>query len=138
MRIYYKSAQVMHILATESFKFLLQVYILAAELMILTMLYVCIRNLSPITVFAGVSGGISLACLMCLNLALGCASKMNDSSRTMYKNVDKTTKEQKAVLRSFKPMVIRVGDTFTITRESFPNILDYILSHLVNLLVTFK
>ena len=138
MRIYYRSAQVMHILAIESFQFLLQIYIFAAELIVLTMLYVTIRNLFPITFIALLSGGMALACLMCMKLAFGCASKINDSSRTMYKDVEKTTKEQKAVLRSFKPMVIRVGDTFTITSASFPNILDYILSNLVNLLVTFK
>ena len=138
MRIYYRSAQIIHILAIETFQFLLQIYIVAAELLVLTMLFVCIRNLSPVTSIALLSSMIGGLCLMCMNLAFGCASKINDSSRNIFKVLKKTTKRQKAVLRSMKPMVIRVGDAFTITSESFPNILDYILSNLVNLLVTFK
>ena len=137
MRIYYRSAQIMHILAMEAFQFLLQIYIVAAELLLLTMLFVFIRNLSPVTFNALVSGMVGVACIISMNLCFWCASKINDDSRSICKTVKKATKEQNAVLRSFKPMVIRVGNTFTITSQSFPNVLDHILANLVNLLVTF-
>ena len=136
--IIYRSAQIMHILAMEAFQFLLQIYIVGAELMILAMLFVFIRNLSPVTFNALVSSMVGVAGLMCLKLALGCASRINDFSTSISKTVKRASKEENAILRSFKPMVIRVGNTFTVTSESFPNILNYILSNLVNLLVTFK
>ena len=138
MRIYYRSAQVMHIVANEAFQFLLQTYIVVGDLLFLIMLFVFVCNLSPVTFNALLSGMVAAAYLLCWNLAFGCAAKINDSSRSISKTVTKATKEEKAILKSFKPMGIRIGDTFTITSKSFVNALDHILSNLVNLLVTFN
>ena len=137
-RIYYRTAQILHILATEAFQFLLQLYIVLAELLVLGMLYIFIRNLTPPTFIAVPSGIVGGACLMCISLAFGSAAIINESSRSIFKLVKKTTKEQKALLRSLKPMVIRVGPTFTISSQTFPNMVDQVLSNLVNLLVTFN
>ena len=137
-RIYYRSAQILHILAVEAWQFLLQLYIVIAQLMVLGLLFIFIRNLTPPTFIAVPSGVVGVACLMCISLAFGSAATINESSRSIFKLVRKTTKEQNAVLRSLKPMVVRVGPTFTISSKTFPNMVDHILSNLVNLLVTFN
>ena len=78
-------------------------------------------------------------CFITFKLAMGYASKINELSKRFSKTQAKRqlTKEQRAIVKSFKPMVIRVGGTFTITCNTFPKTVEYIFGHLVDLLITF-
>jgi len=128
----------------EVIRTLLPSYLIAGELIIISSLFLAIRlKISVGHIFTVAIVAMGIICFFILKLCLEFAAEVTETSMEfaripyLYEMIPVTTKD-KAFWRSCRPMVISVGATFTINRETFPNISqDIILNGLINLLLTF-
>ena len=140
----FRAAQYFHYWAMEVFRFILPASVTGAEVIIIFALFASLRlreTVGPIIIMLTMTlGGI---CFFVFKKALEFASRVTESSqdfsRTPFlKEGDKLNKYERVFLFSCKPLVLRVGETFVITKETFPTISqDIILGNLINLLLTF-
>jgi len=135
----------MHACAMDAFGVLLPVYVTAAELVVTSSIFSSIKMTNS-TFFAIPLLAVGLICFSILKVALEFASKVTtnsrDFSRTPYPAGGRPimlSQEEKVFLQSCKPLLLRVGDTFTITEETFPTISqDIIMTNVINLLVALQ
>ena len=127
----------------DVYLFLLPAYITAAELVIIVTMFLVIRlNVSAGQFMTVLSLSVGIVTVLCLRFGIDFASKLYDFSRnfstTPFEDVKRFTKYDRCMLASCRPLQLKVGETFKITRNTFPTISqDIILGSLVNLLLTF-
>jgi hypothetical protein len=132
-----------HIWAMEFFQFLLPFYLTGAELLSVAALYCAIRMHVSLGLFTVLALGTGMTCFLTLKVALEFSAKVGESSREFSQTPflpegSLFTKEYRMFLKSCKPLDLRVGDSFPITKDTFPTISqDIILGNLINLLVGF-
>ena len=145
VRIYYRAAQLNHSLAMEIYQYLLPVSVAGVEMFIIFAFFAAIRLntyanekfLALVALSAGALGFFIFK--QCIDLA----TKVTDSSRDFCRipflqKGSRFVREDKVFLASCQPLLMRIGHTFTIEKQSFPTISqDIILGTLVNLLITF-
>jgi hypothetical protein len=125
----------------ELFQTLLPAFIFGGEVVVLVTLFLSIR-------FHGTAGlGFTIfelllaaATLVCIKSSLTLAYKVTDMSREFSKlpqlNYSGINKDEGRFSRSCAPLRLKVGKTFTITRETLPHILQrIIIENLISLLV---
>ena len=142
--MYFRAAQYFHYWWMEIFRVILPVCVTGAELIIVFTLFASLRLHALVGTFiimvVMAVGGI---CFIVFKEALEYASMVTESSRDFsrtpfLKEGDKLSQYERVFLFSCKPLVLRVGETFVITKETFPTISqDIILGNLINLLLTF-
>ena len=147
MRVYFRAAQVVHDWEKEVFQQLLPTSVTGAEMIIIFALFAAIRlNTHGATnekLMALAFLSVGTITFFIFKQGIEFASKVTDASRDFSRmqflqECFRCEQEDKVFLASCKPLVIKVGETFTITKESFPTISqDIILANLVNLLLTF-
>ena len=144
-QIHYRATQVMHNIAMDVFKVLVPAYITESEFLILAALFLAIRlGVSPGFIFILIDVPIGLACFSCLKFGIEFAATVTELSRScswtpFLKYRSNFTKEDRTFLKSCATLKFKVGETFTISRETFPTMSQQIiLNNLVNLLVTFR
>jgi len=122
---------------------LLPAYVTGSELTIVTSLFMFIRLKSTGLIFSVVIVSISTVTFFIFKLALEGASSLTDASQDFAKppNLDgsiKFTKFDLQFLRSCRPLILTVGSTFKISKDTFPTISqNVILNGAINLLLTF-
>ena len=145
--IYYRAAQLVHSWAMEVFQHLLPASIAGAETVIIFALFSAIRlntygstheNLMAL-VFLSVGTICFFIFKRCIELAAKVMRVSRDFSRIPFLQEGSRFEHRDNVfLVSCRPLVLKVGDTFVITRDTFPTISqDIILTTLINLLITF-
>jgi len=146
LRKYYRGAHILHACMLRVCQFQLPVYIACAEAIIISTVFLVIRlhQVSGwlVTLFCLFDG---ILCFFAFKATLQFSARVRDSSiefaRLPYvkRARDRLSKSDKLFLASCKPLELRVSSTFTVTRESFPTISQYIiLASIINLLVIFK
>ena len=145
--VYFRAAHLYHDWGMEVFKPLLPALLFSAEMVIIFGLFLSIRfhthdaNEPIFSSLAAVSiGGLTLFILRrAFEVGVNLMETSQDFSRIPFlqKGCSFETKDR-LVLASCKPLVLKVGEVFLITKETFPTILqDIILGNLINLLITF-
>jgi len=125
-------------------QFVLPVFITTAELITIATLFFGIKigPSSGLIIISPVEIGIAVITLTCLKVGLDTASQLTVLSQE-FSSIGRirkdVTKEEKCFFASCRSCKVRVGETFTITKETFPNIFgDIIIGSLINLLVIYK
>ena len=145
VRVYYRSAQHIHYWAMEIVRHMLPVAMVGIETVIIFAFFAAIRLststdeklLAVVALSAGIISFIVLK--RCIEFATKVTNSSRDFSRYPFLNQGpRFGREDKVFLASCKPLMLKVGDTFTINEESFPTIShDILLGTIINLLVTF-
>jgi len=142
LRLRYREIELLHSWAMDVFKTLLPAFVAGAELFIIFSMFLVIRmNLALGFLFSAVGISLGINCFVFLKLSLQFSAKVTSSSKAFSTTpyVSRKThfsKEDRRFLASCRPLALRVGSTFTISRETFPTISqDIILIKLMNLLV---
>ena len=145
--LYYRAAQLVHLRGMEVFRHLLPAAVAGAEIFIIFALFTSIRlnthgstNGSLLALsFLSVGAITFYVFKRCLEFASKVTEASRDFSRIPFlQEGSRFLHEDKVFLASCRPLALKVGDTFIITKESFPTISqDIILTTLINLLITF-
>ena len=141
--MYFRAAQVLHYRAVEITQFLVPLFLAGGELVVILSFFLAIRLSSTEPFITMVMLSIGVAGLVFIERALDFAAKFTESSRQFsripfLRKGCHFRKRDKVFLASISPLVIRVANTFTITKATFPTILqDIILVNLMHLLITF-
>jgi len=135
----------MHSWGLDVFKYLLPGYVVTAELVIIATLFVSIKliNNSGIELILSFVGtGIAITALSCVKAAMDYAwstTKLSQKLSRIGRIRKNLTKEDKLFLISCRPLKIKVGNTFTITNQTLPTIVqDIVMGSLINLLLAFR
>jgi hypothetical protein len=142
--VLFRAAQLYHSSAMEEYKFVLPAFIAGAEMVIIGTLFIAIRLHAYEEPFFTLSAfGIATACFFIHKKSIEFAAKITEASQDfsripfMEKGCQLGHKDR-LFLSSCKPLVLRVGSTFTITKDTFPTISnDVIMGTLINCLITF-
>jgi len=140
---YYRAAQAFHNWGMEVFQIILPAYVTGAEYFVVFAMFQAIRMNSAELYMPTMSLTIGVLCFVILKLALESGAKLTEASRDFGKppyvnGQEKLSKMDTAFLCSCRPLILTVGHTFRISRDTFPTISqDIILSGLINLLLTF-
>ena len=144
----YRAAQIFHDWAQGTVHYLLPAGVAVAEVVIISGLFVAIRlntygTSTEERLLALVFLSVETNCFFVFKQCIEFASKVTDASRDFSRipflqKGSRYEHKDREFLASCKPLTFKVGETFTINRESFPTItMDIILGTLVNLLITF-
>jgi hypothetical protein len=143
----YRTAHVLHAEVMAAFKFVIPVYLVNAELLIISSLFQVIRLLSlggPLVTGAPLL--IALATVTVFRSCLEIAVRLTNLSVNFsclpfsQRNVKEglVSREERRFFKSCKSLSVRIGGTFTVTRETFPTVAQHILiNYLVTLLISF-
>jgi len=121
----------------EFYRALYPILTVAAEIMIIFTAYVAIRTDSVF--MRAVAFIVSATVFIFLKTALEFGANLAESSREFLKlsNGHNLPEEDKLMMAASRALTIVVGNTFTITKETFPTISqDIILDQLITLLVS--
>jgi len=127
----------------EAFRIMLPCFMTTAELVCISGLYLAIRLNGVIGIFlAGVFFNFAAACFCIFKISLEFAAKVTTISEGFSKIHSRErplTKLDRCFLASCGKLKLKVGETFTITGDTFPTVSqDIILGNLINLLVMSK
>jgi hypothetical protein len=128
LEIYYRSAQILHEAVLEISRILLPTYIGLAEGLILASLYLIICfNVAVGTFITLLTGLIFIIVFGCLKFALKYGSEMTEWSEEFARHPYSAdcrnfTKADRVFFASCKPLILKVGHTFVITKETFHTI----------------
>lgn len=139
--IYYRAACIMHTWFMEIAKNFTPLFLTATELMIIGALYTAFRlNMGLLLTVALIA--FAFSGLFTVKFDFTFATKITEMSIS-FKQIScleqgKLNKENQRFLKSCRPIQIKIGNAFTVTRQNFPTIFqDIILANLVNLLVVY-
>jgi len=142
---HYRTAQVFHQWAMEVFEVMvIPAYVTGGEYFVIFAMFLLIRINFTEPYLPVITGSIGVICFVVLKLAIEYAARLADASAEFGKprfsvKGTKLSKYDRAFLRSCRPLLVKVGKTFKISRDTFPTISqDIIMSGLINLLLTFK
>ena len=143
----YRSAQLVHNWTMEVFQELVTATLAGTEFVIIFAFLAAIRlntyGAANDKFIAFVFLSVGAMFFFLFKQSIEFASKVTDTSRDFSRipfleEGSHFEHKDEVFLASCKPLVIRVGETFTFTKNSFPTISqDVILGTLVNLLITF-
>jgi len=138
----YRACQVMHIWSMEVFELLVPALLMAVEFVVVVFLFVAIRvgfsNEFAIALFSTLAAMIIFYALASLML-LG--TNVTDVTTSTLKVLEtgSLTKLEYTIMASCPSLKVKVGSTFTITKDTLSTIFQgVIIDSLINLLVTFK
>ena len=143
--IYYRATQTMHNRAMNVFGILVPALVTGAQLLILASLFLVIRiGVSSGILFIILDVPLGIMCFICLKTGIEFASNVTELSQNcswtpFLNHRPDFTKKDRIFLKSCALLKFKVGETFTITKVSFPTMSQQIiLGNLVNLLVLFE
>jgi hypothetical protein len=133
--------QIHHAVACDVVKYALPIVMPMAELLIVVALYSVIRLSSSLNALITLTlMAVGLVAGMVLKLGIDVAVRVTEKSETIRALALRKgfTKADIRFFRSCRPLKWKIGSTFTITRETFPHILnEIIIANVINLLVAF-
>jgi len=135
----YRAALIVHTWSIALNQLLLPSFMTAAEFLVIFTLYTGIRtNSILLRIMALIISGIGY---FVLKTAFEFGAVITDSSREFLKfsNALNLRKEDRLLISSSQPLTFTIGNTFTISKQTFPTISqDIILTGVVNVLVTYR
>ncbi len=141
LRLQFRMHQIHHALACDVVKYALPIVIPVAEFLIVVTFYSVIRLSSSFNAFITLTlMAVGLVAGMVLKLGIDVAVRVTEKSETIRALALRKgfTKADIRFFRSCRPLKWKIGSTFTITRETFPHILnEIIIANVINLLVAF-
>jgi len=139
----YRAAFIINTWLVDTTKFLVPGFLTATEVMIIGSLYTAVRlNRTNGIYFSLLLGSLGVRGLLKIKMDLGFAMRMTELSINFKHLVRlegaRCTVEDRRFLDSCLPIRLKLGDTFTVSKNTYYTIVqDIIISNLVNLLVTY-
>jgi len=142
---FYRATFLMHAWAMDAFRFLVPGIVLSAEFTAVIAFFITVRTANPNEVYiCALALAVGIIDFLALKAAVVLASKVAEVSKDyigfmLFKNGGKVSTLDRRVWISCRPLLQKVGSTFTITKETFPTMSqDIILGNVITLLLMFR
>ena len=145
LRILYRAHQIFHNFNLQLIRIIAPVTVSTAEIINIIAIYTTIRlsrYLGPFLLFNFIV--IDVVCLLVVQIAMDFAYRMTEYSTVFSKSltIDEfagyvPSAEERSFVKSCRPLHWKLGDYFTVTKNTFPTILDKIIIQTVVYLLIF-
>ena len=148
LRILFRSQQIHHSISSFVIhRRILPVAIPVGEFLLITSIYTVIRqfeNIHPFIFF--ITGSVMILAFVVLGVGIENAGKLTEASRQYLELSSMNpklphihfTKRDRQFFKSCRPLNIRIGNSFTVVKDTFVKIMDsVVISNVINLLLAF-